>query len=139
MLYYRTMKNRLWLILLLVPLVAYCSTLVNTNQISWPLVSGLLTSSATGQLSVSTIGAGLQLVGGVLSVQAPVTNAPAITVTTVTAATPNAFPVPAGKSTCLVTRNVAQSQGVDYLINSSSQVVFNPVPAVGDVVQLACW
>ena len=68
--------------------------------------------------------------------------APTITVTMVSATTPNSFPLPAGKTTCIVSRNVAQSPGVDYNIatgGSTLAVVFIQTPEVGDVVQLNCW
>jgi hypothetical protein len=71
--------------------------------------------------------------------------APTITVTVVSATTPNSFPLPAGKTTCIVSRNVAQSPGVDYNIATGAQsgstfaVVFIQTPEVGDVVQLNCW
>jgi hypothetical protein len=69
------------------------------------------------------------------------TNAPTITVTQVTSTTANSFPIPSGKSTCIVTRNIAQSQGIDYTVQGTSPavVIFNQAPIVGDVVQLNCW
>jgi hypothetical protein len=68
--------------------------------------------------------------------------APQQIVTQVTATTPNSFPLPPGTSTCIVTRNIAQSPGIDYNITASGNtgaVVFVATPVVGDVVQLNCW
>jgi hypothetical protein len=65
---------------------------------------------------------------------------PKQSVTTVTASTPNSFPLPAGAvdQVCIVTRNIAQSPGVDYTI-TNGVLVFTTVPSVADVVQLNCW
>ncbi len=63
---------------------------------------------------------------------------PAQTVTIVNSTTPNSFPIPSGRTVCIVTRNIAQSLGVDYTIVSNA-VVFNQTPQVGDVVQLNCF
>jgi hypothetical protein len=65
-------------------------------------------------------------------------NPPKQTVTTVASATPNSFPLPAGTSVCIVTRNIAQSPGIDYAITGAA-VIFTAAPAIGDVVQLNCW
>jgi hypothetical protein len=67
--------------------------------------------------------------------------APSQSVTVVTAATPNSFPLPAAAATnavCIVTRNVAQSPGIDYDITGGAVVFLTP-PLAGDVVQLNCW
>lgn len=63
---------------------------------------------------------------------------PSITVTQITAATPNNFPIPAGKTLCYVSRNLPQALGIDYAITAGA-VVFNPAPDVGDIVQLVCF
>ena len=63
---------------------------------------------------------------------------PSISVTTVTASTTNSFPIPAGRSVCIVSRNISQSPGVDYS-QSGGSIIFSTSPAVGDVVQLNCW
>ena len=67
-----------------------------------------------------------------------VSNPPVQVVTSVTASTTNSFPIPSGKTTCIVTRNIAQSPSVDYSVVSGA-VVFFQTPAVGDIVQLNCW
>jgi hypothetical protein len=65
---------------------------------------------------------------------------PVQSVTVVTVATPNSFPLPLGvvAKTCIVTRNIAQSPGVDYNIIGNAVVFVYGVNA-GDVVQLNCW
>jgi len=59
-------------------------------------------------------------------------------VTLVVSGTPNSFPLPAGKTSCIVTRNIAQSPGIDYTI-SSGAVVFTRPSEIDDVVQLNCF
>jgi hypothetical protein len=65
---------------------------------------------------------------------------PKQSVTTVMATTANSFPLPAGAidQVCIVTRNIAQSPGVDYTI-TNGVLVFTTAPSVADVVQLNCW
>jgi len=75
---------------------------------------------------------------GIGQLRVSVSNPPKQTVTLVGAATPNAFPLPNNTSVCIVTRNIAQSPGIDYNITSLN-VVFLQIPSVGDVVQLNCW
>ena len=122
------MKNvlaRAWP-LMLVPMLAYCATLINFNQIAVPSGSG-------GQF-VAVDSAGTKLV----TVPAPSAGVPSITVTVVTSNTPNAFPIPPGRTVPVVTRGIAQSPGVDYDIVSGN-FVFRVAPNVGDVVQLTCF
>lgn len=71
-------------------------------------------------------------------IAAKISAAPTIAVTMVGSTTPNSFPLPAGKTVCIVTRNIAQSAGIDYNITSGA-VVFTTPPQPGDVVQLNCW
>lgn len=63
---------------------------------------------------------------------------PSISVIRVDLDTANSFPIPAGKSVCIVTRNVAQSQGFDYNVVNNN-VVFVDTPSLGDIVQLNCF
>lgn len=70
--------------------------------------------------------------------QTPVGARPQQTITTITSSTPNSFPLPAGTAVCIVSKNVAQSPGLDYNY-SGGAVVFITTPNVGDVVQLNCW
>ena len=74
--------------------------------------------------------------------QQPATPSTAIgpqqTITKILALPANSFPLPTGTKTCIVTRNIAQSPGVDYNITAGA-VVFIVPPSIGDVVQLNCW
>jgi len=67
-----------------------------------------------------------------------VSNAPKIAVFQVSATLPNSFNLPTGTTVCIVTRNIAQSPGVDYDITAGA-VVFRVAPQAGDIVQLNCW
>lgn len=63
---------------------------------------------------------------------------PSQTVTVVNATTPNSFPIPQGRTVCIVTRNIAQSPGIDYNVTNGA-IIFTQVPSLGDVVQLNCF
>lgn len=128
-------------LLILVPLaLATCATFVQLNQIAaLPSANGsVVVVGAAGALGTATL-QGLTLQGGVLSVPAQAAAAgPAIVVTVVGPSTPNAFPIPSGKTTCLVSRAIMQSPGVDYDVTGGN-VVFRASPSPGDVVQLTCF
>jgi hypothetical protein len=121
---------------MLISVAASCATQITLNQIQAPK-AGLISSDGSA-LGVTTIGAGLQLSGGVLSAPgAGGGGAPQVITTKVgTETTPNSFPIPAGK-TCLVFRAITQSLNDDYTIVGGA-VVFKSV-AIGDTVQLVCW
>ena len=70
---------------------------------------------------------------------------PHIIVYTVTDASVTSYTIPAGLAgVCIVTRNIAQSMGVDYALTppvgtTPGQIMFVGPLAVGDVIQLDCW
>lgn len=68
----------------------------------------------------------------------PFGNQLAQSVTVVVVGTPNSFALPAGKTVCIVSRNIPQAPGVDYTITGGA-VVFVTPPEIGDVVQLNCF
>lgn len=112
----------LWLLVIGCVTVTTCATLVTFNQIQGPQQAGVVMTDASGKLSVSPV----------------TTQAPKISVTTVTLGTPNSFPLPTGTSTCIVSQAIIQALNVDYVITAGA-VVFNVAPGPGAVVQLACW
>jgi hypothetical protein len=63
---------------------------------------------------------------------------PVISVTKVTAAGMNAFPIPSGKSICFVSRNIPQAPGEDYTV-SGSIISFTSPTDIGDIVTLLCF
>jgi hypothetical protein len=132
--------NKNALLLAAIPLALCGATVLQFNQIQPPPNAPGLVSSTGTALGITTIGSGLSLTGGVLSTMspAPVSSIPSITVTQVTSATQNSFPIPTGKTVCFVSRNIPQALGVDYTIQSGA-VVFLNLPEPGDIVQLVCW
>lgn len=93
----------------------------------------LLTAIALAVISQTT---GTRVAPGQIGKLPP--NPPQQVVTVVSSGTANNFPLPAGTTVCIVTRNIAQSPGVDYNITGGA-VVFVGAPGIGDVVQLNCW
>lgn len=115
------LKNLLpWLLVVVV--TGSCATLITFNQIQGPTQAGIVVTDASGKLSVSPA----------------TTQALKLSVTTVTIATPNSFPLPIGTTTCIVSQAIIQSLNVDYALVGNA-VVFNTAPTPGSVVQLACW
>ncbi len=127
-----------WLLpLLFIPILAYCSTLIQLRQIAAPNAVSLIGSDGN-TLGPVTVGAGLSLNGGSLTATGAL---PAIVDITATASTANSFPIPAGKSVCIVARNgLTMAQGVDFSV-ASGVITFlsNPSIQAGEQIQLACW
>lgn len=69
---------------------------------------------------------------------ATTSNGPKIASFIVSASTPNSFTCPTGSSPYIVTRNIAQSLGIDYNVTNGA-VVFVQTPQANDVVSLYCW
>ena len=106
------------------------------------LAIGLSSQTTAQQLDCNLPGATVTCVA---PNQAPPAGAPHIIVYRVTDVTATSYAIPAGLAgVCIVTRNIAQSAGVDYTLvaptgTTPGQITFTDPLTVGDVIQLNCW
>jgi len=103
-----------------------------------PVTLNYLALSSTGIVALQFTGKIGNAIVNKIEVKPSQLLAPVITVQKVTDTTPNSFPIPAGKSICIVSRNIAQSPDEDYVI-FNGQIRFKFGIQAGDMVQLVCF
>lgn len=130
------MKTRLlWLFLLPVTFL-FGAAAVKLSQLQGTPAVSILTTDGTGKVRQVAVGSGLTLANNVLSATGG--GVPTVLVAEVSSTTPNSYPIPPGRTLCIVSRNIPQALGHDYTIVNGS-VVFSPAPEPGDIVQLICF
>lgn len=126
--------------LFLVPLsVLNAVTTINLWQIKAPMGQGvgiLYTTNGGAVVPGKIAGMSVDSFGNITLI-GPL-SIPATSVTKVVASTPNLFPIPQGRTYCMVFRNIPQAPAEDYTINGTN-IVFNTPPAMDDIVQLMCF
>lgn len=127
------------ILLLIIPFSFVCgASLVKLTQIIGSPREAILGTDAAGKLQQLTLGTGLSISNGILNVQPGIPIPPLVINTRITTSTPNSFPIPPTKTSCLVNRNIPQVINEDYTITNNN-IVFNTPPEVGDIVQQICF